>query len=379
MLEIKEEFKKLIPPLTAEEFKQLEQNCLDEGIREKIITWNGFIIDGHNRYKIATRWNLDYQTESKSFKDENDVKIWMIDNQNGRRNLTDGWKYKLQQNRKEILLEKGKEKMSLGGELKEGLSTIDKPLPKHNTQKEIAKALDWSTGKVAMADIVFKKATPELEEKVLNNEVTINQAYQEIKKEEKKEERLQKIELIKESIEKENKTLEGVFDVIAIDPPWEYSERGGFSSEQHDEDSNRGGVDYPTLTVEELKLLKLPAKDDCVLYLWTTHAFLRDSYNLLDAWGFTYKAVITWDKEKMGMGRNIRMQCEFCLLAIKGNPLLQGSAVRDIIREPRREHSRKPIKFYELVETMTTGRKLDYFSREKRENWEVYGAESEKF
>jgi hypothetical protein len=50
MLEIKEEFKKLIPPLTTEEFKQLEQNCLDEGIREKIITWDGFIIDGHNRF-----------------------------------------------------------------------------------------------------------------------------------------------------------------------------------------------------------------------------------------------------------------------------------------------------------------------------------------
>ena len=57
MLEIKEEFKKLIPPLTSEEFKQLEQNCLAEGIREAILTWNGFIIDGHNRYEIATKWN----------------------------------------------------------------------------------------------------------------------------------------------------------------------------------------------------------------------------------------------------------------------------------------------------------------------------------
>jgi 16S rRNA G966 N2-methylase RsmD len=206
MLEIKEEFKKLIPPLTVEEFKQLEQNCLDEGIREKIITWNGFIIDGHNRYEIATRWNLDYKTESKYFKNENDVKIWMIDNQNGRRNLTDGWKYKLQQNRKEILLEKGKEKMSLGGELKEALSTIDKPLPKHDTRKQIAKALDWSTGKVAMADIVFKKATPELEEKVLNNEVTINQAYKEIKKEEKKI-------LIEEKKEEQKKIIESITNI----------------------------------------------------------------------------------------------------------------------------------------------------------------------
>jgi hypothetical protein len=78
MIQIKEEFKKLIPALTNEEFKQLESNCINEGIREKIITWNGFIIDGHNRYEIATRWNLDYQTESKYFKDEEAVKEWMI-------------------------------------------------------------------------------------------------------------------------------------------------------------------------------------------------------------------------------------------------------------------------------------------------------------
>lgn len=88
MLEIKEEFKKLIPPLTSEEFNQLEQNCLAEGIREAILTWNGFIIDGHNRYEIATKWNLDYQTKSKHFKDEEDVIEWMILNQLGRRNIT---------------------------------------------------------------------------------------------------------------------------------------------------------------------------------------------------------------------------------------------------------------------------------------------------
>ena len=192
MIQIKEEFKKLIPALTNEEFKQLEANCLAEGIREKIITWDGFIIDGHNRYEIATRCGLEYQTESKRFETSDDVKIWMIDNQEGRRNLTDGWKYKLKNTKKEILIKKGKEKLIEAGKKygeghakneQEPLSIIDKP--SHNTQKIIADELGWSTGKTAMADIVFKKATPELEEKVLSNEITINQAYQEIKKEEK--------------------------------------------------------------------------------------------------------------------------------------------------------------------------------------------------
>lgn len=182
-MKVNEEFKRLIPALSVEEFKQLEANILSEGIRDPLVVWNGYLVDGHNRYTIASQHGLEYKTVNKEFKDGNAVKIWMIDNQNGRRNLTDGWKYKLQQIRKEILLEKGKETQGTRTDI---LSIVDKKLePKHNTQQEIAKALNWSTGKVAMADIVFKKATPELEEKILNNEVTINQAYKEIKKEEK--------------------------------------------------------------------------------------------------------------------------------------------------------------------------------------------------
>ena len=88
-LKIKEEFKKLIPPLTAEEFKQLETNCIDEGIRDAIVTWQGFIIDGHNRYKIATDWQLSFKTIEKAFDSEYDVIEWMLDNQFGRRNLTE--------------------------------------------------------------------------------------------------------------------------------------------------------------------------------------------------------------------------------------------------------------------------------------------------
>ncbi len=87
-LKIKEEFKKLIPPLTPDEYKQLETNCIEEGIRDAIITWNGYIIDGHNRYKIAQDWQLGYKTISKNFESEYDVVEWMLVNQLGRRNIT---------------------------------------------------------------------------------------------------------------------------------------------------------------------------------------------------------------------------------------------------------------------------------------------------
>ena len=112
-MKIKEEFKKLIPPLTTEEFKQLEDNCLAEGIREKILTWNGFIIDGHNRFEISKRWNLEYEAENKYFKDEEAVKEWMILNQFGRRNLSNYQRSVLALELEDVFSKKAKENISI--------------------------------------------------------------------------------------------------------------------------------------------------------------------------------------------------------------------------------------------------------------------------
>lgn len=380
MIKIKEEFKSLIPALTKEEFKQLEQNCLDEGIREKILVWNGFIIDGHNRYEISLKWDLDIQTETKHFKDEEAVKEWMILNQFGRRNLSNYQRSVLALQLEEVFSKKAKENLKASGEnFGKGLAKLPKAISKINTREELSKVAQVGERTLGMVKKIQEKATDEVKAKLSTGEVSINAAYQDIKKEEKKKIRLEKIEEIKQEIFKSLKAPNGLYDVIAIDPPWEYSERGGSSSKSFEDNGNRGGVDYPTMTVEELKNINIPAKKDCVMFLWTTHAFLKDSFDLLNAWGFNYKATLVWDKVKMGMGRNIRMQVEFCLLATKGKPILNGEGERDIITEPRREHSRKPEAFYTKVNNMTVGYKLDYFAREKRENWFTYGAEVGKF
>ena len=371
MIEIKKEFKDLIPPLTKEEFKQLENNCMSEGIREKILTWNGFIIDGHNRYEIATRWDLDFETESKHFDNEEAVKEWMILNQFGRRNLSNYQRSVLALELEDVFSKKAEERMLSGNPVLKS--------EQGRTIEKIGKVASVGKDTIAKVKKIQEKAPEEVKAKLRTGEVSINAAYKEIKKEEKKLIRLEKIEEIKTEIAKGLKAPNGLYDVIAIDPPWEYSERGGSSSKSFDDDGNRGGVDYPTMTVNELKKINIPCKDDSVIYLWTTHAFLRDAFDLLEAWGYTYKATIVWDKVSMGMGRNIRMQVEFCLLATKGKPMLDGSGERDIITEPRRQHSRKPEAFYTKVENMTAGYKLDYFAREQRDGWFTYGAEDGKF
>jgi DNA modification methylase len=236
MIQIKEEFKKLIPALTNEEFKQLESNCINEGIREKIITWNGFIIDGHNRYEIATRWNLDYQTESKRFDDENAVREWMILNQFGRRNLSNYQRSVLALELEEVFKEKAKENLKLSDGKGKQKSAEVKVQP-IETRKELAKVANVSHDTIAKVKHIEAKANEETKAKLSTGEVSINQVYQEIKKEEKNQIKLNERDRLAEI--GKNKKIEidfrlgdfeevfadlpdGSIDCIITDPPYPY-------------------------------------------------------------------------------------------------------------------------------------------------------------
>jgi N6-adenosine-specific RNA methylase IME4 len=182
-----------------------------------------------------------------------------------------------------------------------------------------------------------------------------------------------------EAKEKENLLLpvEGKWAAIVIDPPWKYGTK-------YDEDTRRVASPYDEIPLEELYKFKIPADDNSSLWLWTTHKFINESFDLMENWGFEYKISIAWNKVKMGMGRWLRCQVEFCLLGIRGKPNWNLTNERDILEEKRREHSRKPDGFYELVEDITPGPLddtyyCDIFSREKRKGWAQIGMEINKF
>ena len=380
-MQILQELEILIPPLTSEEFKQLERNILEEGIRDPLVTWNGILVDGHNRYRIAQEHDINYVTVEKEFADINAVKVWMINNQFGRRNLISYVRTVLALRLKEIYSEIAKEnqKGGQGGILLP--QTFGEANKKENeTNYKIGKIADVSSETIRKVEKIEATASPEIKAKASTGQISINEAYKEIKKEEKIDERKKDIEKQLFDIESGNlPELIGKYEVIAIDPPWAYEEKGGLSSTDYNPETTRGTTTYPTMKVNEIKEINLPLTDNAVLFLWTTHAFLKDAFEILEYWNLKYKATLVWDKERMGMGRTIRLQCEFCLIAFKGNPIFNGTSERDIIREARREHSRKPDAFYQYVERTTIGRKLEYFSREKRTNWEIYGNEVEKF
>jgi N6-adenosine-specific RNA methylase IME4 len=381
-LKIKEEFKKLIPPLSKEEFAQLETNCLDEGIREAIVTWQGFIIDGHNRYEIAQRWGLEFKTESKHFESESDVKVWMINNQFGRRNLQNYQRgilvLELKSVYSEIAKETKSEKISNFRQTGEITQTFGES-KNNETNVKIANIANLSHETIRKVEKIQAKATPEIKEQLSKGELSINQVYQDIRKDEKKAERIEVIEQQIEDIEKGLlPKLEGLFDVISVDPPWPY-EGESKNITSFDAVGRRVANPYPEISIEQIKNINLPLMENAVVLLWTTHKFLPDAFEILKKWGLDYKATLVWNKEKIGMGAWFRMQCEFCLVGIKGKPYWQNTSYRDILNESRREHSRKPDTFFEMIESVTLGRRLEYFSREKRNGWEVFGNDVNKF
>ena len=154
-LKIDKDFRDLLPPLTDEEFAMLEKSILKEGIRENLLTWNGYIVDGHNRYEIAKYHKLDFQVTEMTFEDKQEVIQWMLNNQLGRRNLPKEKRVDIILQADELiksLYEKGRELANEGrdtGRLnrwsgnKDGCGSTD-PKPTHNTNEEIAKLANTS-------------------------------------------------------------------------------------------------------------------------------------------------------------------------------------------------------------------------------------------
>ena len=96
-LKIDPEFQSQIPPLTDDEFKQLEENILKEGkLLSPLIVWNNILVDGHNRYAILQKHpEIYFSTMPLPFESREEVLAWICKNQLGRRNLTPEQKYYL--------------------------------------------------------------------------------------------------------------------------------------------------------------------------------------------------------------------------------------------------------------------------------------------
>jgi N6-adenosine-specific RNA methylase IME4 len=113
--------------------------------------------------------------------------------------------------------------------------------------------------------------------------------------------------------------------------------------------------------------------------LWTTNAHLRVAFDVVEAWGFEYKTLLTWVKDRMGTGEWLRGQTEHCMLAVRGKPVFLHGNHTTALEAARREHSRKPDGFYTLVEATCPGGKVELFCRQMRDGWQSFGNQANLF
>lgn len=189
-IRIDEEFENLIPPLSPEEFAQLEENCVRDGIREPLVIWkqdNGdsILIDGHNRFRIIAKHMLHYTERWMQFKDRDEAKVWIIRNQFGRRNLSAYDRSLLALKLKPMIAEKAKENM-LATQKNESASAFQKSDRQVNTAKELANIAGVSHDTIHKVEVIESKAPEALKQQVKSGDKSINSAYCEVMKKEVK-------------------------------------------------------------------------------------------------------------------------------------------------------------------------------------------------
>ena len=195
-LKIDEEFKTLIPPLSADEFDQLKQNIISDGCREPLVVWNGVIVDGHNRYNICTKNDIPFKVLKKQFEDRNEVIRWIIMNQFGRRNLTPYQRSELAIRLKPLVEMKAKENQKLSeGRGKKGCQISDNLIQnKIDTKKELAKLAGVSHDTLKKSEVIKEAGTPEQKKRASQGGKgnSVNAIYNEIKAEQSGERKCSK-------------------------------------------------------------------------------------------------------------------------------------------------------------------------------------------
>jgi N6-adenosine-specific RNA methylase IME4 len=111
-----------------------------------------------------------------------------------------------------------------------------------------------------------------------------------------------------------------------------------------------------------------------------TNNFLPDGLAVMRAWDFRYVTVITWAKDKIGLGQYFRGQTEQCLFGVRGNPgyrLVNGGRCQGttLITAPRGQHSAKPAELRHMIERVSPGPYLELFAREQAAGWDCWGNE----
>lgn len=413
----------LFPPMTVEEYDQLKADIEVNGVHQAVAVWRGAVIDGRHRYTACEELGL--APPLRYLPDEADPVAFVRSANLARRSLNPSQKAlmdakltsaarKYGQNLIENLPQKTRGQLAGVGHAI--INSADQVLAYGD--KDIIRAID--RGDITLSDAHGAMRTAlrarraaeraeqeaeraeakaremrqdaarkraEAEAQMKRNEETqasliteveqskIDQALPRVLNGEARTLTAAKNLVERELIRSDQPPLpDGRYRTVVVDPPWPMQKIA------RDVRPNQAGFDYPTMTLEQIKAFPLEdmIADDCLVFLWSTQRFLPDAFGVLDAWGLRYRFCMTWHKPGGFQPLNSpQFNSEFVLVGSKGTPRFTDTkAFSTTFEAPRGGHSEKPQHFYELLNRVTPGPRLDVFNRREIEGFDGWGNEA---
>ncbi len=168
------------------------------------------------------------------------------------------------------------------------------------------------------------------------------------------------------------------YDVLLADPPWDVEQKGKKrGAEKH----------YNLMTLDDIKdmgdAIKSVTADNSHCWLWVTNATLRHGYDVLEAWGYTPRSILTWCKPRFTLGNYLRNSTEHVLFGTRGKAPVGFRSQPTWMFAPLQDHSHKPEELYPIIQRVSghlgsgTNRKLELFARRREHGYDVWGNQIE--
>jgi N6-adenosine-specific RNA methylase IME4/ParB-like chromosome segregation protein Spo0J len=346
-----------VPEMQADEFRGLLADVSERGILVPLeVNADRVVLDGRHRLRCARELGLE-QVPVRVVSAENELS-YMLRAALHRRQLSPSQRAAL------ILEDEGLQNLEAEARarsrvnLKQNAEVATLPPRSERSRERAARQAGVSPRLIEYAKVV-REGDPVLFERVKAGKLPAQRAAKQIER-----------QRMLEGLQAPPPLPRGRFQLLYVDPPWPSASPGSeWSPEQH----------YPTLSIEEIKSLPLPAAEDALLFLWAVGPQLPQALEVMAAWGFEHRTQIVWVKPSIGLGFYVRHRHELLLIGRRGDFAIPNEADRpdSVVEAPRGRHSEKPACFYELLERMyPAASKLELFARRApRPGWAAWGNE----